>query len=53
MPELLYATQFRHTSDPHNLPHWTIHAAINTIAAIASVRSPPRQPSWWSRGVAR
>jgi hypothetical protein len=45
VPEKLAAAQFRHTSDPHSPPHWTLHAAISTIAAISSLRSPPRQPS--------
>ena len=45
MPENLHACQFRQTSDLHNSPHWTIHAAISTIAAISSLRSPPRHPS--------
>jgi hypothetical protein len=41
VPENLHACQFRQTSDLHNSPHWTIHAAISTIAAISSLRSPP------------
>jgi len=45
VPENLHACQLRQTSDLHNSPHWTIHAAISTIAAISSLRSPPRQPS--------
>ena len=45
VPENLHACQLRQTSDLHNSPHWTIHAAISTIATISSLRSPPRQPS--------
>src|ERR1017187_3648395 len=45
VPENLNASQFRQTSDPHNTPHRTLHAAINTIAWNVVPSSPPRQRS--------
>src|ERR1019366_999126 len=45
VPENLNASQFRQTSGPHNTPHRTLHAAINTIASNVVPSSPPRQRS--------